>query len=735
MIPSSSPGVLSVSDALAKAKAIAAKLAQTSALQDSSCDMGLMSKRKRWSNDETDDGDGDKRSKMEEKYTKKVWIPVEKNPGYNYVGLLIGPGGSKQKALQLEAGGRVKIQVRGKGSNSTHNSNMSSGQRLNEEELHVLLEGDKDCVQRAESLINELLLDTSKADAEKGRQLAEMGIATSSTNAGSHGSNIDGNGDYSNGANHSNQENGFPSSSSYKPMPVAQLIGQAMSGGIYGPGSTGEMLEEKMGVPNGVVGYIIGKGGESITSMQRRSGCRVQIQKEHEMAAGTNIRVITLSAATKDQVNQCRTIIEQMVEERQRLNQQQNGNSNHNGGMQLDLALAQGQQLVTVQVPDADVGLIIGKGGVNIRSMQDRSGANIQIPPHADADNPLIRTVSITHLTMDGANFAKQMVEDILRNKIGGGGVPTGGGSTESSIHVLIPDKDVGMVIGRSGCVIREMQSKTRTRIQIPSQPTAGQVNRIATVTGPSDGTQQVKQMIERMVMEQSSQSVMTGTNFTSNFMQGGQQTQIGGGVQYAAGQYGQGAGMMYSSSQYGQQYQQQSYQGYAAQTVQATAATSQYQAAQQGTGAAQQKSDYSAEWAAYFAAQQGMNGTSAASAGAVANANSAATNAILSASAGTPSTAALVTSLGTSATDSSSQNQDPTAYYDAFWRYAHYYGEDASRKYYGAWSPPPGTPNPYAQSQPQAQGGSPQTKPDASTVKDSSARKVSNLPAWMTKT
>jgi hypothetical protein len=36
------------------------------------------------------------------------------------------------------------------------------------------------------------------------------------------------------------------------------------------------------------------------------------------------------------------------------------------------------------------------------------------------------------------------------------------------------------------------------------------------------------------------------------------------------------------------------------------------------------------------------------------------------------------------------------TDHYEPFFRYAYYYGEEAARAYYGAWSPPFGTPNPY---------------------------------------
>ena len=482
----------SIDDAVARAKAIAAKLAQTTAAVGSD---GSASKRKRWATADntesnasvTDANEYSKRFKEHEETnhgntSKKVWIPTHTNPNYNFVGLLIGPGGSKQKALQAEAGGRVKIQVRGKGS---HNKIPSSNPTDHEEPLHVLLEGDPACVDKAESLIKELLNDTEKADAEKTRQLAEMsGVApkhlVDSVNKDDTSAGFDSSLAQVTGTNPvvaTSAPSSTVSVSTYKPAPVAQLIGQAMAGqnsSIYGPAgsSTGDAaagsayanpqlasalsqqpLQEQMGIPNGVVGYIIGKGGESITSMQRRTSCRVQIQKEHEMAPGSTTRIITLIGQTPESIAQCRQIIEHMVAERERLNAQQQsygGSSNnqnpagpYNAQLAMQNALAAGLQLVPVQVPDADVGLIIGKGGVTIRSIQERSGANIQIPTVGDTDNPMVRTISVTHSTLEGANFAKQMVEEILRNKINfqsnhnGAAAPS---PNDSNVQVLVSE-------------------------------------------------------------------------------------------------------------------------------------------------------------------------------------------------------------------------------------------------------------------------------------------------------
>mmetsp|Transcript_5921 Transcript_5921/g.8600 ORF Transcript_5921/g.8600 Transcript_5921/m.8600 type:complete len:778 (-) Transcript_5921:446-2779(-) len=689
---------------------------------------GASSKRKRWGADSNDAPDGsngpstavsdaiaaalappdpNKRpraaSGSNAEVSKKIWIPVDRNPGYNYIGLLIGPGGSKQRELVEQSGGNVRISIRGRGSSG---SNSVPGQP--EEPLHCLLEGNAENVANAERLIGELLNDSSKAQAEKDRQLAVVSANKESDNTGS------------------------TSASSYQPKPVTHLLGlnnnnsnatnpnaanfSSALPGHYGPAndSNAEAIEEKIGVPNGVVGFIIGKGGESITSMQRRSGCRVQIQKEHEMEPGSAQRVITLTSTTQESIAMCRGIIEEMVKERLRLNQEQQQQHQHQnqglgggGGFragvgapgpganaaaqaaQLQQALAQGQMHIPVQVPNNDVGLIIGKGGVTIRSIQERSGANVQIPQGPDADNPMIRTINITHPTKEGAEFAKNLIDEIMRGKMQHSGGYSGGAtqsSAEVSIQVQIPDKDVGMCIGRQGCVIREMQQKTGTRIQIPSQPTPGYQYRIAIVSGPADGCQQVQEIISRISLEQSSQFVTNGVAFNQNVQ----------------GQYGQQQQMY--GTQYGQQ-QQVQVQG------------------QQGNV------DYSAQWAAYYASLN-ANGSNATSTQAMAN---------TTATAGVGTTQAPAPAPATGDASKDSAQPAPDAYYDAFFRYSYHYGEEAARKYYQAWSPPPGTPNPYGVNPnatiPEQSTAAPApaaTTEDASQIKDSSVRNVSNLPAWM---
>ena len=166
------------------------------------------------------------------------------------------------------------------------------------------------------------------------------------------------------------------------------------------------------------------------------------------MAPGTAQRIITLTAATADAIAACRSIIENMVMERMQANAASNPSSGAAGmgraglGMAnlgpgnnaatqmvaLQKALTEGQAHFTVQFPDADMGLIIGKGEMQIRSIQEKSGANVQIPQAADANNPSIRTMNITHVNKEGGEFAKQMIEEILASKMNNGGAMGGEG-------------------------------------------------------------------------------------------------------------------------------------------------------------------------------------------------------------------------------------------------------------------------------------------------------------------
>lgn len=260
-----------------------------------------------------------------------------------------------------------------------------------------------------------------------------------------------------------------------------------------------------------VVGFIIGRGGENITSMQAKTGCKVQIQKEHELQPGQTKRQIILQGTSEQALDEVQSIIDGMVEDRV----QSYGGGGGNEDPKVAAAMAQGHVLVPVDVPDADVGLVIGKMGSTIRHIQESTGANIQVPQQADPGKQT-RTLQVTHPTQQGAEQAKAMILQLVESRRGS----TNTSGPQTSIEVNIPDSDVGLCIGRQGCVIKHMQTTTNTRIQIPSHAIPGQSFRVATVTGTAEGCAQVQQMIHQISAEQSSAGVLHGS--TSAYRQYG---------------------------------------------------------------------------------------------------------------------------------------------------------------------------------------------------------------------
>jgi len=71
----------------------------------------------------------------------KIYIPDPENPALNYIGQIIGPGGTTQQKLEKES--KCKIQIRGKG--AQNKSKIYNKEEVDENEpLHVYLIANDD---------------------------------------------------------------------------------------------------------------------------------------------------------------------------------------------------------------------------------------------------------------------------------------------------------------------------------------------------------------------------------------------------------------------------------------------------------------------------------------------------------------------------------------------------------------------------------------------------------------
>ncbi len=85
------------------------------------------------------------------KKSRKLYIPYREYPGYNFIGLIIGPRGNTQKRMQKETNTRIAIRGRG----SVKDQLYDYGE---DDDLHVLIQGDtEEDVENAAQLIKDLL--------------------------------------------------------------------------------------------------------------------------------------------------------------------------------------------------------------------------------------------------------------------------------------------------------------------------------------------------------------------------------------------------------------------------------------------------------------------------------------------------------------------------------------------------------------------------------------------------
>ncbi|KAL6556667.1 hypothetical protein OROGR_005955 [Orobanche gracilis] len=163
-----------------------------------------------------------------------------------------------------------------------------------------------------------------------------------------------------------------------------------------------------------------------------------------------------------------------------------------------------------VEIPNVRVGVIIGKGGETIKYLQMQSGAKIQVTRDMDADpNSSTRAVELMG-TPDQISKAEELINDVLSEAAtGGSGIAsrrlTGQTSGAEQFVMKVPNNKVGLVIGKGGETIKNMQARTGARIQvIPLHLPPGDMSKERTVQidGTSEQIEAAKQLVEEVTSE-----------------------------------------------------------------------------------------------------------------------------------------------------------------------------------------------------------------------------------------
>jgi far upstream element-binding protein len=163
-----------------------------------------------------------------------------------------------------------------------------------------------------------------------------------------------------------------------------------------------------------------------------------------------------------------------------------------------------------IMVPDRTVGLIIGRGGETIRDLQERSGCHVNIVGEQKSVNGL-RPVNLIG-SREAAAHAKDLIMEIVESDSKGTpkdrlpaakepGRDAGfGGADKINDTILVPSEAVGMIIGKGGETIKEMQSTTGCKINVSPSSGPGEVEREIGLVGSRDAIAAAKRAIEDKV-------------------------------------------------------------------------------------------------------------------------------------------------------------------------------------------------------------------------------------------
>ncbi|KAL0817360.1 hypothetical protein Bca101_073804 [Brassica carinata] len=262
-------------------------------------------------------------------------------------------------------------------------------------------------------------------------------------------------------------------------------------------------------VPKPLAGYVIGKGGSTITQFQDHSGAQILLSRNQEYFPGTTCRIVVLQGEDGSDVELRRT---------------------------------------RVVVPHSSCGSIIGKGGATIRFFIEDSNAGIKISPMVFELSDRLVTLSgtmeeqmraialiLTKLTEDD-EYSQQvhspnsyrrgtaiyvidsirlvlLVSDLgLRNILHAwksvksrrslGSKQNHKEDIYNSVTIGVSDEHIGVVIGRKGSHIMEISESSGARIKISGRGgfLPGTTDRKVTISGFQASIDLAVSIIERKV-------------------------------------------------------------------------------------------------------------------------------------------------------------------------------------------------------------------------------------------
>ncbi|CAD6211829.1 GSCOCG00003853001-RA-CDS [Cotesia congregata] len=179
-----------------------------------------------------------------------------------------------------------------------------------------------------------------------------------------------------------------------------------------------------------------------------------------------------------------------------------------------------------IRVPDKMVGLIIGRGGEQITRLQSETGCKIQMAPESGGLPERLCTLTGPR---EAVNRAKDLVLSIVNQRCrsegggmgemnmpnpnagGGGGPMISNNSHPGSLEIMIPGPKVGLIIGKGGETIKQLQEKSGAKMVVIQDGPSQEQEKPLRITGDPQKVEYAKQLVYELIAEKEIQMYNRG--------------------------------------------------------------------------------------------------------------------------------------------------------------------------------------------------------------------------------
>jgi len=295
---------------------------------------------------------------------------------------------------------------------------------------------------------------------------------------------------------------------------------------------SGPQVEEEVPIPNKLVGLVIGRGGEMINKLQADTGAQIQVASDPPPDMQHEDRIISLSGSTES-VAKAREILDHIRE---------------HGKVPSHIysTIPQGEYSQDYMIPKTKVGLVIGKGGEMIRSLQERAGCKMVLIQDGIDPEATQKPLRITG-DPQKCEYAKQLVGDLLAGNLppnpppsggnhGNGGFqpgppqwnngpqgpwggppqqngpPGGGGQRDGPplqpghvvMEIKVPASKTGLCIGKGGETLKHIRTTTNINIEMNKTVPDDAPFRVFTMQGTEEQITQATDIIRQKCKDDS---------------------------------------------------------------------------------------------------------------------------------------------------------------------------------------------------------------------------------------